>query len=136
MTAVLTSDAHALDRIAELLDGVEWTPDHLDLIAMAVRSTGRVIRDTDDVEPGEFRVTCKDECEPDVETARRLVGLGRVNGSVDTPPRGPDPFQRDGGGPWTRGQVFWAVAICVGAGALVFAAAWVAMLLAHGAEGL
>lgn len=42
-------DAAALDYIATLLDGHEWTPSDLDSIAEAVRGTGRVIRDPAEV---------------------------------------------------------------------------------------
>ncbi len=42
-------DAEALDRIAALLDGREWTPGDLDAVAEAVRGTGRLIRDPADV---------------------------------------------------------------------------------------
>lgn len=40
------TDAGALDRIAALLDGVEWETSHLDDIAALVRNTGRTITDT------------------------------------------------------------------------------------------
>lgn len=39
-------DNEALDHIARLMSGSDWTPDTLDGIADAVRSTGRVIADT------------------------------------------------------------------------------------------
>lgn len=35
----------ALDQIAALLDGVEWTPDTLDAIATIIVATGREVRD-------------------------------------------------------------------------------------------
>lgn len=41
-------DTDALDTIAELMSGVEWDPDTLEAIADIVRSTGRVILDTEE----------------------------------------------------------------------------------------
>lgn len=41
----------ALDQIALLLDGTEWSPDTLEGIANIIRGTGRVVRDPDDVAP-------------------------------------------------------------------------------------
>lgn len=44
-TGVAAADVAALDRIAAVMSGEEWSPDTLDAIAEAVRSTGRHIRD-------------------------------------------------------------------------------------------
>lgn len=42
------SDTEALNKIHRLLDAVEWSPDTLELIALAVEKTGRPIRDLDE----------------------------------------------------------------------------------------
>ncbi len=43
-------DTEAVDAIADVLSGAEWSPDTLDIIAGIVRGVGREI---DGIEPGE-----------------------------------------------------------------------------------
>lgn len=43
-------DSKSMDAIAELLDGKEWNADTSAAIAEIVITTGRVVRDTDDIE--------------------------------------------------------------------------------------
>lgn len=42
------NDTDALDAIARLLSGQEWSPDTLDGIADIVRATGRTVADSAD----------------------------------------------------------------------------------------
>ena len=51
MDVLVLSNAQALDAIAELLDGKEWSPDTTDAIADIVRRSGREVRDVADVKP-------------------------------------------------------------------------------------
>jgi hypothetical protein len=44
-----SSDSDALDRIAEQLDGSEWSADDCEAVAGLVRDTGREIREVDDL---------------------------------------------------------------------------------------
>jgi len=44
------SDSQAMDSIHAILDGEEWSSDHLDAIAEVLVSTGRTIRSCDDDE--------------------------------------------------------------------------------------
>lgn len=44
-------DADALDDIARVLDGTEWSADTAPAIAEIIGATGRTVRDPDDVEP-------------------------------------------------------------------------------------
>jgi len=44
-----TTDNAALDEIADRLDGSEWTADDAEAVAGIVRSTGRVVREIDDL---------------------------------------------------------------------------------------
>jgi len=44
------TDTQAMARIHELMDGTEWSADTLDLICNVVLDTGRVIRDTGEVD--------------------------------------------------------------------------------------
>lgn len=45
------TDTEALDRLAELMSGAEWSADTLDAIADVVRATGRSIDNCDELEP-------------------------------------------------------------------------------------
>lgn len=42
------TDHDAMLAIQELMDGVEWTPDTLDAIAVILREAGYKVRDLDD----------------------------------------------------------------------------------------
>lgn len=46
--AASISDKQAMDSIHSILDGDEWSSDHLDSVAKVVASTGRNIRSCDD----------------------------------------------------------------------------------------
>jgi hypothetical protein len=43
------TDEQRLDAIARELDGVEWSPDTLDVIANLIRASGRQVRDIEDM---------------------------------------------------------------------------------------
>ena len=45
MSDVTTTDAQALDEIADLLSGNEWDADTIEAIAQLVRQTGRPVED-------------------------------------------------------------------------------------------
>lgn len=47
------NQSDALDAIAALLDGQEWSPDTLDDIARILRDAGYEIRDCNDIEEGD-----------------------------------------------------------------------------------
>lgn len=48
MTERSLSDKEALDEIAKILSGEEWSPDHLDWIADVVHRSGRELMDIDE----------------------------------------------------------------------------------------